>query len=117
MSGLPAFPTPEPELGDWSIWILCACINFVGGYLFRIVNEKRKQKVFLRQIKKGKTASWQKLPSGFSRSSGECIGYVMPLEQHADWWVTRRNKTIMEGPAKTLDLGQKEVESALKEFA
>ena len=69
---------------------------------------------------KGKTVTikklWAVLPSGWSKSYGDLTGYAMPQGGVYYWWVTRRERTIIEGPARTLDIAQEEVERYVHEL-
>lgn len=59
---------------------------------------------------------WQTLPSGWSKNNGTLYGYAIFSEGNYYWWVRRGEKTIIEGPARTLELAQYEVEAAMHEL-
>ncbi len=60
---------------------------------------------------------WIDLPSGFSCEYGPgFVGYVSPTDDGAYWWLARRGRTIIEGPASTVGLGKVQVEQAAAEF-
>lgn len=59
---------------------------------------------------------WQTLPSGWAKNYGNLTGYTFFDNGHYYWWVVRGSKTIIEGPARTLELAQYEVEAAVSEF-
>lgn len=59
---------------------------------------------------------WQQLPSGQFLALPEATGYVLPVEGRAYWWLVRRGKTIVEGPAASVEEGRQEVKLAAQEF-
>lgn len=107
-------------MGTVSGWILpftvLWCSGFVSGWVWGrgTANKKKKQE---RKWRREAERSWEKLPSGWSRSGGGCDGFVTTSIGKPYWWISRRGKTLIEGPAKTLEEAQQEVERALKEFA
>ena len=60
---------------------------------------------------------WNTLPSGFSRQySFDFVGYVSPTDDGAHWWISRRGRTIIEGPAANVLMAKHEVEKAAADF-
>lgn len=54
---------------------------------------------------------WRKMPSGwFFDISPGFILYAMTMSGNAYWWVSRNGKTIIEGPAASIDTAKMEAE-------
>jgi len=63
------------------------------------------------------TGGWNALPSGLCYETwGDLVGYVVSSVGTVYWWVTRNGRTIIEGPAASIELGKLEVECAVREF-
>ena len=97
----------------WNIVLMlnAAYLGYNALKLLALWQSKRKEKAA--PVKK---KPWAALPSGWSQSYGEMTGYAMPQGGTYYWWVMRREKTIIEGPARTLELAQEEVERAVYEL-
>ena len=63
-------------------------------------------------------AKWVTLPSGVSYETADgLVGFVTrESDGRVHWWVVRRGRTIIEGPAKTLDEGKREAARSVREF-
>ena len=60
---------------------------------------------------------WVRLPSGHSQEYAPGVtGYVMPTDDGAYWWLSRRGRTLIEGPCPTVDDGKREVANAAREM-
>ncbi len=60
---------------------------------------------------------WVRLPSGHSHEYAPGItGYVMPTDDGAYWWLSRRGRTLIEGPCVTVEDGKREVAKAAREM-
>lgn len=89
--------------------VFCATLIFIGIFANRIVEPIVHQIA----VKQG----WVTLPSGWSREFPTKVrGYVMPATEGYYWWVERRGRYVMEGPAPTLPAAQKEVETLVAEL-
>lgn len=53
---------------------------------------------------------WVSLPSGWSKSLARGgVGYVIPQDDGAYWWVALKDRTLIEGPAVSPSAGRAEV--------
>jgi hypothetical protein len=86
------------------VWIAGVMMGRVWGSIQRVPD-------------KTPTLRWQQLPSGWSRDFGSLTIYAMTMEQEAYWWVSRNGKTIIEGPAGTLDAAKLEAEREARELS
>jgi hypothetical protein len=63
------------------------------------------------------TFAWEKLPSGWSRSIRGLTVYAMTQGGAAYWWVSRSGRTIIEGPADSLDLAKLNAEQEARDLS
>lgn len=64
-----------------------------------------------------KIRQWVRLPSGYSHEYAPGLtGYVMPTDDGAYWWLSRRGRTLIEGPCRNVDDGKREVATAAREM-
>ena len=69
-----------------------------------------------RKDKKGR-ADWVDLPSGWSRGFADgAAGHVITIDGSAFWWIKTRSGVTIEGKAKNVPEGQRELERAAVEF-
>lgn len=101
------------------VWVQATLIVSTGAFIaylalrgaFSLLNPDRRT-----QESSVSTMHWQTMPSGWSKDYGSITGYTIFDGQRYYWWLQRNNKTIIEGPARTLELAQYEVEAAVNEF-
>ncbi len=55
--------------------------------------------------------NWTELPSGWTRSFSSSVTiYATVIDGKAYWWVSRRGRTIVEGPSRSLEAAKVEAE-------
>lgn len=99
---------------DWRVATGMSFVQFILGFLMAFMYYRKNTSA---HKKEERQEGWARLPSGWTHSCGECVGYVSTGSGNPYWWITRRGRTLIEGRAKNPQEAQKEVERALKEFA
>ena len=87
---------------------------FFSGWL---AGRSRERLARIDQHLRRSTIKWQQLPSGWSRDFGSLTIYAMTMDQEAYWWVARNGRTIIEGPAGTLEAAKQEAEREARDLS
>lgn len=91
----------------WAAGFFTGIINGVFGERWRVARRPPK-------IEQG---DWHELPSGWSSDVRGLSVYAMTQGPAAYWWVSRNGKTIIEGPAGSLEAAKLEAEREARELA
>lgn len=61
---------------------------------------------------------WISLPSGWSKNiSEDCQAFAMNVDSKTSyWWISRKGRTLIEGPTNCIEAAMLEVDYAQKEF-
>lgn len=99
-----------PVTLDALLCVVLYWLGFAAGALFIVM---KRRTVAPPRI----DSQWHQLPSGWSRNVGPLTAFAMTQERQAYWWVARNGRTIIEGPAGTLDMAKVEAEREAHELS
>lgn len=88
-------------------------IGWLGGWLHHYT----KPKIVIEMTGVPTGLSWERLPSGWSRDMGPLTAYAMTQGGAAYWWISRRGRTVIEGPADSLEMAKLEAEREARELS